>query len=391
MLLAKLHQRSIRTVQMLSTLRREWNEVIDGNAPADHFLQIPTIQCDYFLDFSKSTRIVCMSDTHGKHNDLPFLPKGDVLVHAGDLTQNGETDSIRCLSRYFETQIELLGFKQILCIAGNHDITFQPEYYEKTWSRHIHQYDSMETRKALQHCDYLEDSFTNLLGTTTRKSSKENTVVYGSPWTPNFFSWAFNLERGEALQQVWSEIPSETDILITHGPPQGRGDMTLHSGHFGCHNLLEEIQQRVRPRLHVYGHIHEGYGTSFDGHTLYVNASNLDIAYEAINPCLVIDLPHDFSQPARVVEPRCHLHDMGDFVGWLRHNEYLVVAQTLETNIRLRANEFSTPLPRSLFSGSTYHDLCDFLGWKRRNHQSPKRELRTALCQLYAESFCRPT
>jgi predicted phosphodiesterase len=371
---------------MLSTLRREW-KVIDGAGPIDHFLQVPTIQGDYFLDSSNSTRIVCMSDTHGKHNDLPFLPKGEVLVHAGDLTQYGETDAIQCLSRYFEKQSELFGFHQIICIAGNHDITFHPDYYEKTWSRHIRQYDSMETRQALQHCDYLEDSFTNLLVKASHKPTSSNLLVYGSPWTPNFFRWAFNLERGQALQQVWSRIPHETDILITHGPPQGRGDMTLHSGHFGCHNLLEEIQLRVRPRLHVYGHIHEGYGTSFDGHTLYVNASNLDIGYEAINPCLVIDLPHDLTQPARVVEPHCRLRDMGDFVGWLRHNEYIVVGEALETSIKRGTNNFSLALPSNLFSGSTYHDLCDLFGWKRHKYRLHKRELRMALCQLYAESF----
>jgi Icc-related predicted phosphoesterase len=389
MLLAKLHQRSIRTVQMLSTLRREWKEITadgDDTISVNQFLQVPTSRPDD-PDSIYCTRIICMSDTHGKHNDIPFLPRGDILVHAGDLTRYGETDVVQCLSRYFQKQQELSGFQQVICIAGNHDMTFHPDYYEKTWSRHLRPFDSMETRGALQHCQYLEDSGTNLRQSSFRHLTSES-LVYGSPWTPNFFQWAFNLERGEALQQVWSKIPNNTDILITHGPPQGRGDMTLHSGHFGCYNLLDEIQQRVRPRLHIYGHIHEGYGTSFDGHTLYVNASSLDIGYEAINPCIVIDLPHDMTQPARVVEPCCRLVDMGDFVGWLQHNDYHTVAQALESSIQQSANGFSLPLPPTLTSSSTYyHDLCTLFGWKRRKHRPAKRELRIALCQLYAESF----
>ncbi|KAG7343145.1 metallophosphoesterase domain containing protein [Nitzschia inconspicua] len=389
MLLAKLHQRSIRTVQMLSTLRREWKEIIKDDAvdPLNQFLQVPRSRPKFEDSSTDYTRIVCMSDTHGMHNDIPFLPKGDVLVHAGDITKYGETGAVQCLSRYFEKQKELFGFQQILCIAGNHDMTFHPDYYEKTWSRHIRPFDAMETRDALQHCHYLEDSATNLLKNTSQIPSGRSTV-YGSPWTPNFFQWAFNLERGEALQQVWSRIPEATDVLITHGPPKGRGDMTLHSGHFGCQDLLQEIQQRVRPRLHIYGHIHEGYGTSFDGHTLYVNASSLDIAYEAINPCIVIDLPRDLSRSAKLVEPYCRLQDMGEFVGWLQHNNYLTLAQALETKMQQHSSAFPLPMSSNKFSGSgSYHSLCDFLGWKRRKHRPARRELRIALCQLYAESF----
>lgn len=386
MLLAKLHQRSIRTVQMLSTLRREWKEITVNGDPVNPFLDVPSRHPDC-PDSIRCTRIVCMSDTHGKHNDIPFLPVGDVLVHAGDLTRYGETDAVECLSRYFQRQQELFGFQKVICIAGNHDITFHTDYYEKTWSRHIRPFDSTETREALQHCQYLEDSATNLRQNFPRGSRNES-LVYGSPWTPNFFHWAFNLERGEALEQVWSRIPDNTDVLVTHGPPQGRGDMTLHSGHFGCQNLLEEIQHRVRPRLHIYGHIHEGYGTSFDGRTLYVNASSLDIGYEAINPCIVIDLPHDMDQPARVVQPRCRLTDLGDFLGWLQHNDYHTVAQALESNIQQLTNDFSLPLSHDLASSSTSHgDLCYLLGWKGRKHRDAKKELRKALCQLHAESF----
>jgi hypothetical protein len=279
-------------------------------------------------------------------------------------------------------------------------------------------YDVEATRASLQYCTYLQDTATNLYVQSgndddwkqqqqpqppNQQHKKEPIVVYGSPWTPTFFHWAFNLDRGQALQDKWSQIPNATDVLITHGPPQGRGDMTLHSGHFGCQNLLHEIQQRIKPRLHIYGHIHEGYGTLFDGQTLYVNASNLDIGYEAIHPCIVIDLPHDQSLPAMVVQPHCPIQDLHEFVGWLQHKNYLVVAKALETCIHQR---YPPPLP-DLSSPATYRNLCAMLGWTRTGggggggseirstttsssrsfRQSAKRELRTALCQLYAESF----
>ena len=462
MLLVKLHQKALRKVQWLSTLRRQHRQrplqlVAEEDArmavvSSDSFLEPPkrrhqpqhhhhqrqshqttslsaatTSSCLTAEDSSLSvrsscTRIVCMSDTHGKHRDIPFLPSGDILVHAGDFTKCGEMDAVIDLSRYFaQHQQEAAGaggFHDVVCIAGNHDVTFQEEYYKKTWSRHcLGNWDPTTTREALQNCTYLEDSnraipvrFNNNSDDGYSDRLKQPTITFhGSPWTPKFFNWAFNLKRGEALQEMWSKIPThDTDVLVTHGPPYGRGDMTLHSGHFGCQDLLQEIQQRVKPRLHIYGHIHEGYGTSFDGRTLYVNASNLDIGYEAINPCIVIDLPHDPAQPAMIVEPQRWIHSVEDFVAWLYQNKYDNVAKALaeatsERNTTMGQIPISLSiskssdididassvfvLPEDLHSSAAYRTLCDFLGWKRRKHRPLKQELRTALCQLYAESF----
>ena len=82
---------------------------------------------------------------------------------------------------------------------------------------------------------------------------------------------------------------------------------------------MQQVQHRVQPppRLHVFGHIHEGYGYSFDGHTLYVNASNLDLSYIPVNPCIVVDLPHDQSQPAMIVHPQCPIQNASQLETWL--------------------------------------------------------------------------
>ena len=102
--------------------------------------------------------------------------------------------------------------------------------------------------------------------------------------------WAFNLERGEATAAKAKEIPTGTDVLITHGPPLGQGDQTSEAGRVGCDDLLAEVQQRVKPVVHVFGHIHNGYGVTSDGTTAYVNASTCTSAYEPTHPPIVYDL-----------------------------------------------------------------------------------------------------
>lgn len=75
---------------------------------------------------------------------------------------------------------------------------------------------------------------------------------------PEYLSWAFNLPRGESCLQKWNLIPDDTDVLITHSPPLGYGDL-CHTGiRAGCVELLSTIQQRVKPKYHIFGHIHEG-------------------------------------------------------------------------------------------------------------------------------------
>ncbi len=189
-------------------------------------------------------RIVCVSDTHGWHRDVA-VPDGDLLVHAGDLTRKGELDTVDDFDRWLGG----LPHRHKVVICGNHDFSFQERPYE--------------ARSRLTNAVYLEDTSVTVGGLT----------VYGSPWQPWFGGWAFNLERGPALAAVWARIPEGTDILITHGPPAGILDRTFRGEEVGCADLLARVRQ-VRPRLHVFGHIHEAAGrTDLDG-TAFVNASS---------------------------------------------------------------------------------------------------------------------
>ncbi|KAF7237645.1 Metallophosphoesterase domain-containing protein 1 [Varanus komodoensis] len=109
------------------------------------------------------------------------------------------------------------------------------------------------------------------------------------PW---FYGWGFNLPRGQALLEKWNLIPDGIDILITHGPPLGFLDwVPKKMQRVGCVELLNTVQRRIQPRLHVFGHIHEGYGVMADGTTTYVNASVCTVNYQPLNPPIVIDLP----------------------------------------------------------------------------------------------------
>ncbi|MCD4691221.1 hypothetical protein K8S17_07150 [bacterium] len=114
-------------------------------------------------------------------------------------------------------------------------------------------------------------------------------TFYGSPWQPSFMDWAFNLERGPELRAKWDLIPDGVDVLITHGPPADHGDMTVRGPAVGCVDLLDAVR-RTRPRLHIFGHIHEGAGvTESDGIT-FANASSVTARYEPVNPAVVVDL-----------------------------------------------------------------------------------------------------
>ena len=115
--------------------------------------------------------------------------------------------------------------------------------------------------------------------------------VWGSPWSPWFCDWGFNLRRGPEIKAKWDMIPDGIDILMTHGPPLGFGDRCSDGNLAGCVDLLDAIRNRIRPLYNIYGHIHEGYGCYSDGTTTYINASSVNMDYYAVNKPIVFDLP----------------------------------------------------------------------------------------------------
>ncbi len=205
-------------------------------------------------------RIVCISDTHGAHEAMR-VPEGDVLLHAGDLTNMGKVPEIIAFNKWLGS----LPHPHKIVVAGNHDFLFerQPETAEALITNAI----------------YLKNSAVEVAGLR----------VWGSPVTPWFHDWAFNRRRGADIRRYWEMIPAGTDILVTHGPPHGLLDKTFTGEQVGCRDLLEFVW-RVKPKIHLFGHIHEGYGQLETDGTTFVNASIMDLNYKPVHQPVVIDL-----------------------------------------------------------------------------------------------------
>ncbi|XP_071491077.1 metallophosphoesterase MPPED2-like [Diadema antillarum] len=241
-----------------------------------------------FNDFLGRTRFVCISDTLSKMSYLSkSVPRGDVLIHAGSFSNVGLPREVSAFNDFMGT----LPHRHKIVIAGNHEVTFDEELMRERNShvfmsfasafQGLKEDDWKSIKSKLTNCIYLEDSEVRVMGFR----------IYGSPWQPVFCDWGFNLPRGQALLNKWNKIPEGVDILVTHGPPLGHGDVTRDATRVGCVELLSTIQRRVRPKYHVFGHIHEGYGMTTDGHTVFVNASICDVRYRPNNKPIVFDLP----------------------------------------------------------------------------------------------------
>jgi Icc-related predicted phosphoesterase len=210
-------------------------------------------------------RIVCVSDTHSDHAKT-IIPDGDILVHAGDITRHGDLADVESFNRWLGT----LPHPHKVVICGNHDFCFQ---------------DQAEAARAwMTEAIYLEDSGCEIHGLK----------FYGSPWQPWYGGWAFNLPRGPELAAKWAKIPAGIDVLLTHGPPEGILDQTHRGEAAGCRDLYNRVRA-IKPRLHVFGHIHEAAGTyELDG-ILFVNAST----QLGLGTAVVVELPDSGS--ARVL------------------------------------------------------------------------------------------
>ena len=185
--------------------------------------------------------VVCVSDTH---NSQPKLPDGDVLIHAGDLTQSGSLQELQATVGWLRAQPHPVK----IVVAGNHDRLLDPSCDDQSRTG-----SAAAERAAIDWGDviYLDNA-----AATVTCANGRRLRVYGSPRSPRFGNWAFQYTRGE---DVWAEtIPRDIDVLVTHGPPRAHLDLLR----LGCEHLLRELW-RVRPTLHVFGHVHEGAGTEW--------------------------------------------------------------------------------------------------------------------------------
>jgi len=209
-------------------------------------------------------RIVLIADTH---NHVPELPDGDILVHAGDATSKGTREEVE----QFDAWLGTLSFKHILFTPGNHDFWF--EKYGNIW----------RDPPTLKNATILINEEVVIDGIS----------FWASPYTLTLGAWAF-MKSDEKLAEIWCCIPDKVDVLITHGPPRSILDLSIIgeqgiNKNAGSQSLLDRIRI-VKPKVHVFGHIHEAYGSQYNRATHYINASVVNEYYQNVNKPVVVEV-----------------------------------------------------------------------------------------------------
>lgn len=223
--------------------------------------------------------IAAISDTHSLH-DRFIIPPCDVLIHAGDIGKYTHLEELDSFLKWFERQpAEVKIF-----IAGNHDIVLDKKKASIKMSDFSF-YTAMNMIEQYKSIKYLNN----------REYVYKGIKFFGSPYSPSFHreKWAFNADRGKEIQKVWSTIPSDVNVLITHTPPYNIQDWVgeeyreNEDVHVGCKDLFGVIKKRLfNLQLHIFGHIHSGpYGCTLQPvsntrNVLFYNASALNNEYK---------------------------------------------------------------------------------------------------------------
>ena len=210
-----------------------------------------------------SLTIVAISDTHQLHREIE-VPSGDLLIHAGDFTMFSKSASAIL---DFDEWLGQLTHRWKIVIPGNHEFFLESD---------------PSKRSLISNATMLIDEGIEIMALK----------IWGSPMTP-LYGGAFGRSSERDRSNVYSRIPDDTDILITHGPPFGILDKAPGAEyHTGCKQLLEAVR-RIKPMLHIFGHAHGGYGTFNTPDTLFVNAALPGEGYDLTNR------PHVFRLPRR--------------------------------------------------------------------------------------------
>ncbi|CAM9996698.1 unnamed protein product, partial [Ascophyllum nodosum] len=226
----------------------------------------------------RKLRMVCISDTHGKHHAIRHkIPDGDILVHCGDFSTKLYQRDFEAVVEDFDRFLGSLGHRHKLVIGGNHEIAFNS-------------YTREQIQRRLSNATYLEDSSARV----------EGLKFYGTPWTNSSHMASFEGRRGGAegfsckgtdLEGVWSAIPEDVDVLLTHMPPYNVLDLAFDLGttsrndpcsvcgerhrsyaHWGSWSLTDRVA-RLKPKVHVFGHVHNSHGIVRRDETIYINAA----------------------------------------------------------------------------------------------------------------------
>jgi len=223
-------------------------------------------------------KIVVISDTHGLHRQLE-LPEADMIIHAGDESSyhNPYLNEKEC--RDFLDWYSKLDYKYKIFVPGNHSTAIEKGLIT-----------NLELSKmAFKYLNgKLSSSYYTLI------DCENSMTIMGSPYSLEFFDWAYQFKKSEAKEYWNSIIPDNIDIVITHGPCYGILDKVKsprpgEDSHVGDVALLNRINE-VKPKFHICGHIHEGYGIHKGKHTTFINASVVNERYQLTNRPIIIEI-----------------------------------------------------------------------------------------------------
>jgi predicted phosphohydrolase len=210
-------------------------------------------------------KIICISDTHGKHG-LIYLEQTDILLFAGDaMTCGYKLSELKDFLTWFSIQPA----NHKIMVAGNHDrwIENNPK-------------DFRELLKDYPDIIYLEDEFVVVDGLK----------IYGTPHTKVFYNWAFNRTEDQ-LTELFAKIPNDIHILVSHAPQRDVLDRLMDNQRVGELPLQQKMWQLRKLKLHVFGHLHDSFGL-VKPYNKYVsvNASQVDEEYRLKNFPIIVNI-----------------------------------------------------------------------------------------------------
>ncbi len=221
-------------------------------------------------------KIWFISDTHNRHAELE-VPDVNLVIHCGDEASVRKPWLNQIQSQSFFNWFNGLDIETKVFVPGNHSTAV--------------------AEGLVKPADYPSIRFL-----VHEAVVWHGLRIFGSPYTPMFFDWAY-MKMREDLDAIWATIPEDTDILVTHGPPKGILDVTRDWRtkkpiHIGSLSLTRHVEQRIRPKFHAFGHLHDepgisNFGTLTRGATQFINCSCCDLAGNLVNQGFVIEVEMD--------------------------------------------------------------------------------------------------
>lgn len=232
----------------------------------NHHVQ-PVIKCMHISDTHEANIAdIVITDLKDKAKEKEGI---DILFISGDMTYRGAYKKLKKVREQLTDLIQYGYVSDVAVTPGNHELSFQRA-------------DGYDNPVLARSCF---QGNANIHLFLHEAKEIQGIKIFGSPWTPEFHNWAYNYFWYEA-ENLWNQIPNNTQVLMTHGPPEFIMDEVheyMKVKYCGCPVLAKKIVNTPSIKYHLFGHIHEGYGTVEKQGTTYMNSSIMDGNYKPTN------------------------------------------------------------------------------------------------------------